>query len=176
MKFIEVPEGVKIIIERRIVSVTGKNGTLTQDFSHAPISIKTKEDKVTVTANWPHKKEAALVGTISSHIENMIKGVTEGFEYRLKIVYSHFPLTVEPKGKEVLIKNYIGERSPRIAKVQGEKTTVRVEGDDVIVEGINKEDVAQTAANIQQSTKLKGRLRKDFRVFMDGVYIYSKGK
>lgn len=173
---VELPENIEAIVEGQKVIVRGPKGEVQRNFSDSQIRILKENNKIKVLAGLVRKKEKARVGTYIAHIKNMIKGVTEGFEYRLKIVYSHFPLTVEPKRKEVLIKNYIGERSPRIAKVHGEKTTVRVEGDDVIVEGINKEDVAQTAANIQQSTRLRGRLRKDFRVFMDGVYIYSKGK
>jgi large subunit ribosomal protein L6 len=103
----------------------------------------------------------------------MLKGVTDGFIYKMKIVYSHFPISVEVKGKEVLIKNFTGERSPRKAHIIG-YTSVRMEGKDtVLIEGIDIEEVAQTAANIQQSTKIR---KKDIRVFMDGIYVSEKIK
>jgi large subunit ribosomal protein L6 len=50
-------------------------------------------------------------------------------------------------------------------------TTVKINGDDVIIQGISLEDVSQTAANIQNSTKIKN---KDPRVFLDGIYVYEQ--
>jgi large subunit ribosomal protein L6 len=100
----------------------------------------------------------------------MVKGVTEGFTYRMKIVFIHFPMTIRVQGNIVRIENFIGERYPRFAKIKGE-TQVRVEGDDVILEGSDIEDVSQTAANIQQATKIKN---KDLRKFLDGIYVYAR--
>jgi len=167
---VEIPEGVEGMLEGRIVTIKGEKGELTRDFSHAPIKIRLEGKTVTVQASWPRKKEAALVGTIRSHIQNMIKGVTKGFTYKLKIVFSHFPITVKIKEKTLTIENFTGERSPRNAKIMGD-TKVTVKGDDVIVQGINLEDVSQTAANIQNATKIR---RKDPRVFLDGIYVYEK--
>lgn len=170
VKFVGIPEGVEVKVERRIVTVKGEKGILTRNFSHASVSIDVKEGNVRVQANWPRKKEAALVGTICSHIKNMITGTTQGFTYKLKIVFSHFPISVKTSGKTVRIENFTGERSPRITKMAGD-VTVLVKDDDVIVRGINIEDVAQTAANIELATKIKN---KDPRVFLDGVYVYER--
>jgi len=70
----------------------------------------------------------------------------------------------------VAIENFTGERSPRMARIMGEAKVV-VKGDDVIVQGINIEDVSQTAANIEKATKVKV---KDPRVFLDGIYVYER--
>ncbi len=170
MTTVEIPEGVEGILEGRIITIKGEKGELKRDFSHTPIRIRMEGKTVTVQASWPRKKEAALVGTVRSHIQNMIKGVTQGFTYKLKIVFSHFPITVEIKEKTLTIKNFTGERNPRKAKVMGD-AKVTVEGDDIIVQGINLEDVSQTAANIQNATRIR---RKDPRVFLDGIYVYEK--
>ncbi len=167
---VEIPEGVEGMLAGRTVTIKGEKGELTRDFSHAPIKIRLEGKTVTVQASWPRKKEAALVGTIGSHIQNMIKGVTKGFTYKLKIVYSHFPITVKIKEKTLTIENFTGERNPRTAKIMGD-TKVMVKGDEIIVQGINLEDVSQTAANIQNATKIR---RKDPRVFLDGIYVYEK--
>ena len=167
---VQIPEGVEGILEGRVVTIKGEKGELTRDFSHAPIKIQLEGKTVTVQASWPRKKEAALVGTVCSHIRNMIKGVTNGFTYKLKIVFSHFPITVKISGKTLTIKNFTGERNPRSAKIMGD-TKVTVKGDDVVVQGINIEDVSQTAANIQNATRIR---RKDPRVFIDGIYVYEK--
>jgi len=169
-KSIEIPEGVLAKVEGRVVTVTGEKGELTRDFSHASVSIRLEGKRITVQANWPRKKETALVGTISSHVQNMITGVTKGFTYKLKIVFSHFPISVKVRERMVVIENFTGERSPRIAKIVGD-TKVMVKGEDIIVQGTKIEDVSQTAANIQNATKVK---KKDPRVFLDGIYIYEQ--
>jgi large subunit ribosomal protein L6 len=169
-KAIEIPEGVEAKIEGKVVTIRGEKGELRRDFSFAPVTIREDNGKIFVEAYWPRKKEKAIVGTIASHIRNMIKGVTKGFTYKLKIVFAHFPIFVEVRGRKVWIKNFCGERRPRIAKIVG-NVSVKVEGDDVIVQGINLEEVSQTAANIQQATKIK---KKDPRIFLDGIYLYSK--
>lgn len=170
VRSVEIPEGVEVEVEGRVVKVTGEKGTLTRDFSHAPVSILLEGSVVRVQTSWPRKREASLVGTVSSHIKNMMTGVTKGFVYKLKIVFSHFPISVKVREKTVSIENFTGERSPRVTKIMGE-AKVLVKGEDVVVQGINIEDVSQTAANIQRATKVK---LKDPRVFLDGIYVYER--
>jgi large subunit ribosomal protein L6 len=171
-KTIQVPDGVEVNVEGRKVTVNGSKGTLTRDFSYVPISIEGDGKTVRVWAEWPRKKEASLVGTIYSHIQNMITGVEKGFSYKLKIVFSHFPMSVKVQGRTVVIDNFTGERRARRVKIVG-GVQVKVQGEDVIVEGINLEDVSQTAANIEQATKVK---KKDPRVFLDGIYVYERNE
>jgi large subunit ribosomal protein L6 len=116
-----------------------------------------------------HRKERALMGTFKAHINNMIKGVTEGFEYKMKTVYSHFPIKTNVEGDFFIIHNFLGERSPRKAKIL-DQVKVEVNGDNVTVTGIDKEKVGQTVANIERATKVT---RRDIRVFQDGVYLIS---
>ncbi|MEM3797271.1 MAG: 50S ribosomal protein L6 [Candidatus Bathyarchaeia archaeon] len=171
-KALQIPDDVEVTLEGKKVTVKGALGSLTRDFSYAPISMELQGKTLRIWANWPRKKESALVGTVYAHINNMITGVRKGFTYKLKIVFSHFPISVKVQGNTVLIENFTGERNPRKAKIVG-NAKVKVSGDDVIVQGINIEDVSQTAANIEQATKVK---RKDPRVFLDGVYLYERGE
>lgn len=100
----------------------------------------------------------------------MIIGVTKGYRYYLKIIFTHFPMSVKVVGSEVQITNLIGEKNIRRAQIlPGVKVTIK--GEDIIVEGIDLEKVAQTAANIERVSKISGF---DRRVFGDGVYIYKK--
>lgn len=171
-KIIQIPDDVEVSVESRKVTVKGPKDTLIRNFSHAPISIKLEGKRIRIWADWPRKKEAALVGTIYSHIQNMVTGVRKGFTYKLKIVFSHFPISVKVKDKIILIENFTGERSPRKIKIMG-NVHVKVQGEDIIVQGANLEDVSQTAANIEQGTRVK---RKDPRVFLDGIYINAKSE
>jgi len=168
---VEVPKEVDVKVDGLKVLVSGPLGRLEKDFSHARgIQIRLQDNHVIIEALNPRKREQALVGTIAGHIKNMIKGVAKGFKYKLKIVYAHFPISVKVQGDKVIIENFLGEKVPRIAKIIGD-VKVKVQGDDVIVEGIDIEAVGQTAANIELATKIKD---KDPRVFLDGIYIYSK--
>jgi large subunit ribosomal protein L6 len=171
-KTIQVPEDVDVSFEGKKISVKGTKGALTRDFSFAPVAIEGEGKNVRVWATWPRKKEAALVGTIYSHIQNMITGVTKGFSYKLKIVFSHFPISVKVQGKTLVIENFTGERRARVVKIVGD-VKVKIEAEDIIVEGINLEEVSQTAANIEQATRVR---RKDPRVFLDGLYVYERNE
>jgi len=171
-RIIQVPDGVEVSLAGRKVTVKGDKGTLTRDFSYVPISIDVNGKTIRVWAEWPRKKEASLVGTIHSHIQNMISGVQKGFSYKLKIVFSHFPISVKVQAKTVLIENFTGERRARKAKIVGD-VQVKVQSEDIVVQGLNLEDVSQTAANIEQATKVK---KKDPRVFLDGIYVYERNE
>jgi large subunit ribosomal protein L6 len=168
---IEIPKGVEVEIADKI-KVKGKLGILERKLSHPRIKIQKSENKIEVASDLSRRKEKALVGTFAAHINNMITGVDRGFEYRLKTVYSHFPMKPSIKGNELIIENFMGERSPRKAEIIGD-TKVEIKGDNLFVKGINIEEVGQTAANIERATKIK---KRDIRVFQDGIYITDKGR
>ncbi len=171
---VEVPENVKVEISGMKVTVSGPHGDITRDFSHArgvTIHFNEEDRKIVVETFFADRRKKALVGTIASHIENMIIGVTRKFYYKLKIVYTHFPVSVRLEGDTLYIENFLGEKAPRKAKIlPGVK--VKLSKDEITLEGIDIEKVGQTAANIEQATKVRGR---DRRVFIDGIYIYERG-
>jgi large subunit ribosomal protein L6 len=169
---IQIPDGVELALEGRKITVKGAKGTVARDFSFAPLLMKKEDKTIRVWAEFPRKKESSMVGTISSHIQNMIIGVRSGFTYRTKIVFSHFPISVKLKEKTVLIENFTGERNPRKARIIG-NAQVKIQPEDLIIQGTNLEDVSQTAANIEQATKVK---RKDPRIFLDGIYVYERSE
>ncbi len=164
---VKIVEGVEASIEENKFKVKGPKGELVRSFD---VKIVKEEDKIKISVSNPKRREAAKVKTIAAHIRNMMKGVKDGFTYKMKVVYVHFPISIKIEEGRVLIQNFLGERKPREAKIVGD-TKVTVKGDDVIIEGINIEDVGQTAANIQQATKIK---RKDQRKYIDGIYVYEK--
>lgn len=166
---IPIPEGITVTIDGGI-TIKGSKGELSRKFNYSGISIKQEDNNVVLEVNFPKKKDKAMLGTIRSHITNMMTGLTDGFTYNMKIVYAHFPMTVKASGDKVTIENFLGERYPRTAKIVG-SAKVQIKGDEVVVTGVNKEDVGQTMANLEQATKIKGR---DPRVFQDGIYLVSR--
>ncbi|KAF5416177.1 MAG: 50S ribosomal protein L6 [Candidatus Methanogaster sp.] len=171
-KTVAIPDDVAVSIDGRMVTVSGPKGEMSRELWYPHITIRQIEGviSVDVDAAMIRKKQKAMVGTLASHIKNMIDGVMHGYRYRMKLVYSHFPVQLRIDGGKFIIGNFLGEKKDRVAQILG-GSDVEVNGDEVIVTGINKESVGQTAANIEQATKIKAR---DPRVFQDGIYVIGK--
>jgi len=168
---ISIPDGVTVNIENENIIVKGEKGELTRFFSHPKIKITVNGNIIEISSYDVLKKEKALIGTYIAHIKNMIKGVTNGFEYKMKTVFSHFPIKTSVEKNQFIIQNFLGERSARRAKII-DGVEVEAKGENITVTGIDKEKVGQTVANIERATRVKNR---DIRVFQDGVYRISKG-
>lgn len=167
---INIPEGVEVDIDRHDVTVTGPEGSVERRLYYPGITITKEHGYVRVEAEKQRRSLQAMEGTYASHISNMVKGVTEGFEYKLKVLYSHFPIQVKVQGNNVVIDNFMGENRPRKSKIL-DGASVQVDNENVTVTGPDKEAVGQTAANLEQTTAIRG---KDPRVFQDGIYIVEK--
>jgi large subunit ribosomal protein L6 len=174
---ITVPEGVKLDLVGHAVKVAGPRGAVERELWHPGVQLTKEQSEdgtvVLVRSDSSRKKIRAIAGTYASHLRNMITGVQQGFFFKLAIVHAHFPMqvAVTKEGDFLAVSNFLGERKPRLAKiVPGVK--VEVKGRDILVSGLDKEAVGQTAANIEQTTRIKGY---DPRVFQDGIYLVDKG-
>ena len=168
---IELPEGVSAAKEVDTLKITGPKGEVSRSFKHYKVKLNVQNGSVQVYCRLPNIQQKALCGTWSAHVKNMLKGVTEGYEYELKVVYAHFPIKTSVKDDAFTIENFLGERHPRTARIMP-GVEVKSKGDQVLVSGVDKEAVGQTAVNIELATKIKGY---DPRVFQDGIYIVRKG-
>ncbi len=169
-EIVEIADDVNVKRDGVTITISGPNGEITKKFIDKRVNIDIGKDQIVLTTGMPTKREKAIIGTYASHLRNMVKGSTEDFTYKLKIIYSHFPVKVRAEGEHVVIENFIGEEKPRTAKILGE-TKANIQGDIITLSGPNKEEVGQTAANIEQATRIKN---VDERVFQDGVYIIEK--
>ncbi len=174
-RVVRVPEGVTVSVEGDTITgytikASGPKGENSKFLKFRGIYIEKTDDSIRVYTKTPKKKYKAMVGTFAGHIENLVTGVKDGFEYQLKVVYAHFPIKVRVEGNEVIIENFLGEKYPRRAKIVG-RAQVEIRGQDIYVRGVDIEECGQTAANLEQATKIK---RKDPRVFQDGIYIVKK--
>ncbi len=168
---IEIPDGVQISHENNFFVIKGPKGELKREFFNPRINIDIKGNEMVLSCEQkPTKREKKLIYSYKSHLINMIKGINSGHIYRLRIFYTHFPMNVSVKNNIFEVKNFIGENTPRKLTVR-ENIKVEVKGNEVIVEGIDKEKTAQTAADIETLTKRPGF---DKRIFQDGIYIYHK--
>ncbi|MES1910734.1 MAG: hypothetical protein MHM6MM_003272 [Cercozoa sp. M6MM] len=173
-KTLDVPKGVKVSVKTRKVTVEGPRGQIVVDLSHAnaKIGMLNNGKKVRVQVFNAKKKQAAMVRTCISHINNAITGVTQGWIKKMKILYSHFPITVVIEDGEVQVRNFVGDKRVRSVHVP-EGTTVELVGkDEVHVYGNTLNDVAQCAHGIQQVCRVRN---KDIRMFLDGIYVFESG-
>jgi len=169
-KEVLIPENVNVEVIGSKVKVSGPKGSLERVFQLNGLKLEKKDNKIVVSSEQDRREFKALVGTTIAHIGNLIEGATKGFIYKLKVVFSHFPIQMKVEKDKVLFMNFLGERSPRIAKIIG-STEVKIEGQDITVSGIDLEDVGQTASNLEQATRRTGY---DKKVFQDGCYIISR--
>ena len=171
---IEIPAGVDVKRTNNDVVVSGSGKSLSKSFAHPRIKVDVVEKEgraVVINTKSTRKKERAVVGTWSAHIRNMITGVTRGFAYKLKIIYTHFPINVKVVGTEIQVSNFLGERGYRGAPIIGD-TKVTVEKEIITVRGANIENVGGTCSNLEQACALR---RVDRRKFPDGIYLFEKG-
>lgn len=163
-------EGCTFTRDERVIIVKGTKGELKRMLSDKNIIIKQEGETLRLSFEKTGKKQKAQLFTTSAHIKNMIKGTTEGYNYKLKICSGHFPMNVSLKGDTLEIKNFIGEKVPRTLKIKP-GATVKINGELIDVDGIDKEIVGQTAGSIEKLTKRPGF---DKRIFQDGIYIIEK--
>jgi len=161
------------------VVVTGPRGTLKRSFGHLAIELTLLRDGRAIRADvwFGSRQKLACIRTVLTHIQNMITGVTKGFLFKMRMVYAHFPISIsiENDGKQVEVRNYLGEKIVRTVHMLGDVSCSRsTDGtkDEIILEGTNLDCVSQSAANIQQSARVTD---KDIRKYLDGVYVSHKG-
>jgi len=168
---VTIVEGSEVAIQDNLIKIKGPKGEIQREFNQNKLEIKVSGKEVEVIMKNKLKKTKAYAGSMISHIKNMIKGVTEGYLYKLKILYKHFPININVQGSEVVIKNFAGEKVPRVSKIL-EGVKVNIQGQIIEVSGTDKEKVGQTAANIENKTRIT---KKDIRRFQDGIFITQKG-
>ena len=162
---VEIPENVKVSFKSSMLTVEGPLGKTYKNFRKIPVDIELNDNMVLLKAQGTRNSSYAIMNTARSIIRNLLEGVVDGYTIKMKVVFSHFPINVKIDGKQVLIENFQGERAPRVTKIWG-KTKVIPKGDDVIITGHVLTDVSQTAAEIENGSRVKN---KDHRVFLDGI-------
>ena len=176
---------MEVEIGARKIKVKGPLGELERDFKHIAMDLRIVESEevdkgeegkkyVKVDMWFATRKQLACCRTVCSHIDNLFTGVLRGFLYKMRFVYSHFPINVTLTGDVVEIRNFLGEKRVRkVTLMPGVKyeRTSNVK-DQIELSGIDIAMVSLTAAKIQQATNIR---HKDLRKFLDGIYVSEKG-
>lgn len=168
---VELTEGVSAQYTDPNLTVKGPNGEVSKRLKYPRVEIKIEGNEVVMLTKKFTQREKKIIHTYRAHVKNMIKGVTEGFTYKLTVVYSKFPMTVEFNNGNFTVKNLLGEKKPRVVPIpQGPKVEISG-GKDIVVTDIDKERAGKVAALIEQSTRIN---HLDRRVIQDGIYIVEK--
>lgn len=133
------------------------------DFKHITVDMFLIEEdgqkKLKVDFHSGRRKQLASLRTVISHVQNLITGVTKGFEYKMRLVYAHFPINIniEKKGQVVEIRNFLGEKRVRVVNMLPGCTIARSDAvkDELILQGNSVENVSRSCALISQSCGIK---------------------
>lgn len=165
-----LPAGVTFMIRNEAVVVKGKMGEAEKLLRSKRVSIRSEEGKVLLETSGISKNDKKMIGTFAAHIRNLVRGVTSGYTYTLKVCSEHFPMTVSASNNELIVKNFLGERYPRKLKLRKD-VKVEITGNEIVVTSNNRESAGQCAASIETLAK---RPNFDRRIFQDGIFITSK--
>jgi large subunit ribosomal protein L6 len=169
---VPLPAKFSVRLDRGRIHAKGPLGEIEREFPTDVIALSVDGGVATLQLKLApgRKTSRALLGTWAAHVKNMGLGLTVGVEARLKVVAAHFPMKVQVRGEELVIENFLGEKYPRSTRlVLGTKAAV--EGDIVVLSGTDVEQVGQSAANIERTTKIRDY---DPRVFQDGIYLVER--
>ncbi|KAJ4842485.1 60S ribosomal protein L9 [Turnera subulata] len=178
----DIPEGVKITINAKIIEVEGPRGKLVRNFKHLNLDFQLITDEETgqrqlkIEAWFGSRKTSAAIRTALSHVGNLITGVTKGYRYKMRFVYAHFPInaSITNNNTAIEIRNFLGEKKVRKVDMLDGVSITRSEKvkDELVLDGNDVELVSRSAALINQKCHVKN---KDIRKFLDGIYVSEKG-
>ena len=181
---VEVPQGVKVDVERvgpydyRVV-VQGPLGRIEKVYRNIPVVIRVEDGRVVFEVFNARKREYAMLGLFKGLFRNLFLGVTRGWRYRVKVIYTHFPMIVKVERNNVVIENFLGRKSKIVVPIP-EGVKVQVMGrEDVIVEGVDRDVVSRFAWELEAATELRGEERPSPHGregglgVVDGLYVYA---
>ena len=166
----EIPEGTSAKFEGTALVVSKGKAMVKRDFHDPRLQLKVEGNKIVLQAAKVTRKEKMQIGTFVAHIKNMLKGVNDPYVYKLRICSGHFPMNIAVSGKTITVKNFVGEKIPRVMIIK-DGVDVKMEGTDIIVSSPDKELAGMTAGAIELICRRPGF---DPRIFQQGIYIIEK--
>jgi len=156
-KGVTLPAKTELTVASGVITVKGAKGTLTRALPET-LEIKTEEGGMIMVSNTVENPNKSSAGTLTSHINNMVTGVSVGF--LKKLILEGVGYKAEVKGKELVMA--LGFSHP-VKVTISEGITVTVEKGIVSMSGIDKDKVGQFAAYIRDLKKPEPYKGKGFR-------------
>jgi large subunit ribosomal protein L6 len=167
---VQIPEGIECSLQNGFLKCKKDSTEISKDMNVPRIEVKAEGNEVVVQCAKGNKIQYKTILSLVAHINNMFSGLNEKFVYKLESVNVHFPMTIKVDGDKLTIGNFLGEKTPRHAKIMP-NVEVEIKGQNITISSINREAAGQTAANFEKATRVKG---KDKRIYQDGIYITEK--
>jgi|SRR3990172_552426 len=167
---LEIPAGISCEAENNIVKCKKDGKELVKKINVPCLVVSMKDNKITLECMEGNKRDFKTIKSHIAHIKNMFLGLQNEYVYKLESCNVHFPTTIKSDGDRVVISNFLGEKTPRYAKIlKGVK--VEISGPKITVTSADKDSAGQTAANLERATKIKNR---DRRIFQDGIFLTDR--
>ena len=166
-KPVQIPAGVTVTVENNLVSVKGPKGELSRQISDL-INVEVVENEAIVTAREETTEANAMHGLSRTLVDNMVVGVSKGFEKKLQLVGVGYRANM--KGKDLDIA--LGYSHPCIYKAPEDITFECPDQTHIIIKGISKEQVGQVAAEIRSLRAPEPYKGKGIRY--EGEYVRRK--
>ncbi|AOM84545.1 50S ribosomal protein L6 [Salisediminibacterium beveridgei] len=167
LKPVEVPSDVEVKLDNNVVTVKGPKGELTREL-HADMQVTVEGNEVTVARPSDHKEHRSLHGTTRSMINNMVEGVSKGFEKKLELVGVGY--RAQKSGKKLILNVGL---SHQVEFEDGNGIEIDVPSNtQITVKGIDKELVGAVASNIRSTRKPEPYKGKGVRY--EGEFVRRK--
>ncbi len=168
----EAPNGVSLSYTQGTLTIKGPKGEVSKMMKSPQVAVKIEGNKISFTniRGKTTKREKKQIYAYLAHTENMAKGVQEPYVYKVKVCAGHFPINVALSGKTFSVKNFLGEKVPRVITLK-DNVKVEIAGEIITITSCDVERAGQTAADLEQLTRVTNR---DLRIFQDGLYIIEK--
>ncbi len=169
LKPIDVPSGVDVKIAQGNITVKGPKGTLTRDF-HENMQVTLEGNQIIVKRPNDNKENRSLHGLTRSLLANMVEGVTKGYTKTLEV--NGVGYRVQKQGKNLVLNLGL---SHQVIVPDTADITTSVDGNKVMVNGIDKQKVGQFAAEIREKRPPEPYKGKGIK-YIDEVIIRKEGK
>ncbi len=164
------PDGFSAQLNNGTLTVTKAGNSLTRLLTRPLITSALKGNELTIAAPKGRKIQLKEVRSLLAHVKNLVRGLENKFIYQLEACNVHFPMTLKVDGKKLVINNFLGEKTPRFARIE-ENVDVEVKGPKVTVSSHDIEAAGRTVSLIERATNVRNR---DRRVFQDGIFLTER--
>ena len=145
---VDLPSGVEVTLSGSSIKVKGAKGELEWN-THESVSVNQEEAQLKVTTNESSKSATAIAGTTRALLNNMVTGVTSGFEKKLAIVGVGY--RAQAQGQKLNLT--LGFSHPVVYEVPAGIKVETPSNTEITVSGIDKQKVGQVAAEIRAYRK-----------------------
>ncbi len=166
----KIPEGISCELSGSIIKCTKGSLNASREITNPLIKAKLDGDNLILSCEKGNKNEFKSIKSLIAHMENIFSGLEKPFVYRLEACNVHFPMTLKVESDKLVISNFLGEKTPRFAKILP-GVTVEAKGQKITISSVEKEAAGQTAANLEKATRIRNR---DRRIFQDGIFITER--